>query len=839
MPFSSGIWINSLNFGSEEKKDMKVEPLKAQDLYRECSPDELHFESTAELEDWDGFGHQPRAIQSLEFGTRIDREGYNIFALGEPGMGKYTLVSRIIEDRAGEEPVPDDLCYVNNFEEQYKPHVLLLPAGRGKALSEDMNRLIDEMGNVLRAAFENEENQNRRQRLTQEHADRQQEAIESLQQEAKDRGLNLFRMPGGYAFAPVRNGEVVPPEEYGKLPEEEKKKVEEQAQELMDKAQKVLQKIPQWERDLREELRDLDREITRYAVGPFLNDIRKKYEDVPKAVEYLDAVEKDIIENAQAILRQKEGQPQKMPQQEEVLQLGAQGGVAGPSQQTDTSLKRRYQVNVVVDHSERKGAPVVYESNPTYQNLIGRVEHRAHMGTLLTDFNMIRGGALHRANGGYLILDALKVLMQPFAWEGLKRALRSREIKIESLGQIYNLVSTVSLEPEPASLKVKVALLGSPLVYYLLRNYDPEFQKLFKVAADFDYRMDRNDANQRIYGKFIAAVARREKLRPFESGAVARTIEHGARILEDKEKLSVHLQRVADVLREADYWAQQRGGETVSRDDVQQAIDARIYRSDRIRGWMQEQIERGTFLIDTDGSKVGQVNGLSVLSLGDFSFGRPNRITARVRLGKGDVVDIEREVEMGGPIHSKGVLILAGFLGGRYAGNYPLSLSASLVFEQSYSGIEGDSASSAELYALLSAISGLPVKQSLAVTGSVNQHGQVQPIGGVNEKIEGFFDACRGKGLTGEQGVLIPESNVKNLMLRRDVIEAAEQGKFRIFPIRTVDEGITLLTGVDAGETGADGKYPEESVNGIVCRKLEEFAEKQKAFGASGRKEQA
>jgi lon-related putative ATP-dependent protease len=487
-------------------------------------------------------------------------------------------------------------------------------------------------------------------------------------------------------------------------------------------------------------------------------------------------------------------------------------------------------VNVVVDHSDSKGAPVVYEDNPTYQNLIGKVEHLAHMGALITDFNMIRGGALHRASGGYLILDALKVLSQPFAWEGLKRMLRAKKIRLESLGQAYSLISTVSIEPEPAPLDVKVTLIGPPLLFYLLRQYDPEFGKLFKVAADFDTQMDRNGGNQATYARLIATVVRREGLRHFDRGAVARVIEHSARMVGDKEKLSMRMQRVTDLIREASYWADHNDNETVSRADVQKAIDAWVYRSDRVRERIQEHIFRGTILIDTEGKEVGQVNGLSVLQLGEFSFGRPSRITARIRLGKGEVVDIEREVEMGGPIHSKGVLILSGFLGARYALERPLSLSASLVFEQSYGGVDGDSASSAELYALLSAISNIPVRQSLAVTGSVNQRGQVQPIGGANEKIEGFFDVCKARGLTGDQGVLIPSTNVTHLMLREDVVDAVRNGKFHIYPVETIDQGIELLTGVRAGEADGEGVYPEESVNGRVQARLALLAEKRAEF---------
>ncbi|MCA3749600.1 MAG: Lon protease family protein, partial [Rubrobacter sp.] len=524
---------------------------------------------------------------------------------------------------------------------------------------------------------------------------------------------------------------------------------------------------------------------------------------------------RDIVQNAREFI----GQDREMQQ-------------PGREERTQPPQARRYQVNVLVDRGGTDRAPVIYEDNPTYKNLLGRVEYMAQMGALVTDFNLIRPGALHRANGGYLILDARRLLMQPFAWEGLKRALRSRLLRIESPGQMVGLISTISLEPEPIPLDVKVVLLGDRLLYYLLSALDPEFGQLFKVAADFNEEVNRDGENDLLYARLIGTIARREGLKPFDRTGVARVIEHGSRLAGDSGKLSVHMESLADVLREADYWASQNGNGAVTAEDVQRAIDARTYRSDRLRERVQEEILRGTLLIDTEGERVGQVNGLSVIELGGFAFGRPSRISARVRMGRGEVVDIEREVKLSGPIHSKGVLILAGFLGARYAAERPLSLSASLVFEQSYSGVEGDSASSAELYALISAIARVPLKQSLAVTGSVNQHGDVQAIGGVNEKIEGFFDICRKRGLTGEQGVIIPHSNVQHLMLRQDVVEAVERGEFHIYPVRTVDEGLELLTGLPAGEPDEEGRFPEDTVNGMVERRLAELSEKMRAFAA-------
>ncbi|MFB6240735.1 MAG: Lon protease family protein, partial [Gemmatimonadota bacterium] len=491
---------------------------------------------------------------------------------------------------------------------------------------------------------------------------------------------------------------------------------------------------------------------------------------------------------------------------------------------------RRYRVNVLVDHGDSEHAPVVYEDNPTYQNLVGRVEYLAQMGTLVTDFNMIKPGALHEAAGGYLMLDARRVLMQPYAWEALKRAIKSGEIRIDSLREMLGMVSTVSVDPEPVEHDAKVVLLGDRLLYYLLSEYDPEFGDLFKVAADFDDQVDRSEENERLYAGLVGSLVEQEELRPFDRSGVARVIERSARMVGDAEKLAVRSRGVLDLIREADHWAGEDGADVVTADHVQTAIDKRIYRSDRLRERSQEQILRDTVYIDTEGEQVGQVNGLSVLQLGDFSFGRPTRITARTRLGRGEVVDIEREVELGGPIHSKGVMILSGFLGARYAAERPLSLEASLVFEQSYGGIEGDSASSTELYALLSSVAEVPIRQSVAVTGSVNQHGQVQPIGGVNEKVEGFFDICDERGLTGDQGVLIPASNTKHLMLRRDVVEAIDEGRFHVWPVAHVDQGMEILTGEPMGERDEEGRYPEGTINYLVEERLSELADKRMEY---------
>jgi len=800
-------------------------------LYKACDVSGLSFETTADLEPIrdlsQGVG-QPRAVQALKFGVGIDQHGYNIYALGPSGMGKHTFARQYLSRQLNDAPTPSDLCYVNNFETPGKPKLLLLPQGWGNSLATDMEHLIQEVQNVLKSAFESEEYQNRLQAMQQEFKEYQQSVFEDLHNKAKEKDLSLIRTPSGLGFAPVRDGEVLPPEEFQKLSEEEQKKIQQDIEELQNESQRMFQKFPAWQRDLRQKISELNNEVADYALEPLIAEIRDKYKEVPAVCTYLDATKKDIIDNVRSILetdkQQEEGQTQQSGQGPGGAGIWGKGG--------SSNLMRKYKVNVLVDNSQTSGGPVIYEDNPTYANLVGRVEHQPMMGALITDFNLIKPGALHRANGGALILDAHKVLTQPGAWDGLKRALISEQIKIESLAEMFSMISTISLEPEPVPLQIKVVLVGNPLLYYLLKEYDPEFTQLFKVAADFDVGMFWDDAHQELFARFMAGVVEQEALLPFHRSGVARILEYSARRVQDQGKLSTHVQSLTDLMREADFWAQNQGRDTITDYDVHQAIEASIYRSDLMREHVQENISRGVILVDTQGWQVGQINGLSVIMLGDFMFGRPNRITARVRLGKGEVVDIEREAKLSGPLHSKGVLILSGFLGARYASDRPLSLSASLVFEQSYGGIEGDSASSAELYCLLSAISQVPIKQSLAVTGSVNQHGQVQAIGGVNEKIEGFFDICRERGLNNEHGVLIPESNVQHLMLRHDVREAVEKGQFHIYAVQTIDQGMEILTGLQAGETDEQGEYPLESINGQVQKRLQELSEKREQFAA-------
>ena len=796
---------------------MTSQRLQTCQLRQACDPVQFDFETTEELEDLSHIIGQERAVGAVRFGIGIQRDGYNLYALGPSGTGKRTTIKQFLQRRAADEPVPSDWCYVNNFEDSHKPRTLELPPGKGLELRDDMEQLVEELQTAIPTAFESEDYQTRKQELQEEFQEKQEEALNGIQEKAKERDIALIRTPVGLAFAPVEEGEVVSPDDFQKLPDEKRERVKEDIGQLQEELQETMRQARQWEREAREKVKELNRQVAMLAVGHRIQELQEKYSDLQPVADYLETVKDDIVENVEDFRRSGE------EEQEAILGL--------TTQRIQEAKFRRYQVNVLVDHSESNGAPVIYEEHPTYNNLIGRIEHIAQMGALLTDFNLIKPGALHQANGGYLLVDARELLMQPYAWEGLKRVLRAQQVRIESLSQALSLVSTVSLEPEPIPFNVKVVLIGERLLYYLLNEYDPDFSELFKVEADFDDQMPRTPENDQLYARLIATMARREALRPFDREAVARVIEQSSRIIGDSKKLSTHLLSVAELLEEADYWSGEAGNGVVTVKDVQRAIDEQINRADRLRERTQEHIRRGMILIDTAGEKRGQVNGLSVIALGNYAFGRPSRITARTRMGKGNVVDIEREVELGGPIHSKGVLILSSYLGARYAPEHPLSLSASLVFEQSYAGVEGDSASLAELCALLSELARAPIKQSFAVTGSVNQHGEVQPIGGVNEKIEGFFDACMAKGLTGEQGVLIPGPNIEHLMLRHEVVQAVEEGNFHVHAVETVDDSIALLMGLPAGERDEEGEFPSGSINHRVEARLIQLAELQRDFG--------
>jgi lon-related putative ATP-dependent protease len=797
-------------------------PLPADQLLRRCDPSRFGFATTADLPDLDEIVGQDRAVAAVQFAIEMRSEGYDLFALGPAGIGKHTVISQFLSARAAAEPTPSDWVYVHDFAHAERAHAIALPAGRGAVFRDDMARFAGEIRSAVPAAFESETHRRRKGALEDELKSRRDEAIAELERRGHELGVLIVRTPVGVGLAPEKDGEIIGSDEFKKLPEEEQRRRSAALKEIEEELEEVLRRVPGWEREFRQKVRELDRATTRTAVGHLVDELRERYEDLPDVLAHLDAVEGDVVESAGEILAS-------------AAQADGEATASGsrPSlPDGDGAVFRRYEVNLLVDRAGTRGAPVVHEVHPTHPNLVGRVEYLARLGALVTDFTLVKAGALHRANGGYLVLDAREVLQQPYAWESLKRAIRSREVRIESLGQALSLISTVSLEPEPIPLDVKVVLVGERLLYYLLCQYDPDFLELFKVQADFDEEIDRAPAVDLLYARLLGTLARKESLRPLDPSAVARVIEHVSRLAGDAEKVSTHMRSVSDLIREADHWATVAGRDVLTAGDVQRAIDERLRRGGRVRELVQERIARGTILIATEGATVGQVNGLSVSQLGEVAFGTPTRITARVRLGRGDVVDIEREVELGGPIHSKGVLILSGFLGGRFGGERPLAFHASLVFEQSYGGVEGDSASLAELCALLSALSGLPVRQSLAVTGSVDQRGDVQAIGGVNEKVEGFFDVCAARGLTGDQGVVIPASNVRDLMLREDVVAAAAAGRFAIHAVATVDEAVELLIGRPAGERDAAGSFPHGTVNGLVDARLADLAERAREFGS-------
>lgn len=800
--------------------------LTKEKLILSCETDTFDFDTTEDIAETTTIIGQERLSSSMELGVDIPKNGYNIFALGPNETNRLSHIRHFLEQKAKERSTPPDICYTNNFDDRYKPNVLKVPAGRGMKLKEMMDQLIEDLVPTLRSSFETEEYQNRKQALKNKLQEDQDKSFEDLQKKAKEKGLALVRTPAGFSFTPMKNGDLMDDQDINELSDEEKQRLEKETKKLQKELQKIIQKMPSNKREIRDEQKKLDKEIATNAIKELFEEIREEFSDLDDVQDFLDQVESDIVENVQKIMN-----PQGQGQGNQLMKL-ATGGQQS-QQQRDASqnpILKRYKVNVLVDHSDTDGAPVIHEDNPNYKNLIGKVEYQSKMGALTTDFNLIKPGAFHKANGGYLVLHARNVIMEPFAWEGLKRALKSGELKIESLGESYSLISTVSLEPEPIDLDIKVVLIGERLLYYLLCELDPEFKSLFKVEADFEDEIDRDPNNHEQYVQLLAGLIEKNELSHFDKQAVGRVIEQSARLAGDSEKLSAKTGEIVELLIESNHWAKKNEHDVVQLSDVEKAIDHKIYRSGRLKDKVQEAINRDYVFIDTEGEHPGQVNGLSVSMIGNSTFGRPNRITARVQLGKGDIVDIEREVEMSGPIHSKGVLILKGFIGERYAKNRPLSLSASIVFEQSYSNIDGDSASSAELYALLSAIGDIPIKQSFSVTGSVNQHGKIQPIGGVNEKIEGYFDICNERGLTGEQGVLIPQANEKNLMLRKDVREAVENEEFHIYSVETVDEGMEILTGLDIGEPDEEGNYPEDSINGKVMARLNQLADKRREF---------
>lgn len=786
--------------------------ISAENLRWNCDPELLDFETTSELPDFNDAIGQERALRSIEFGLGIDGSGFNLYISGETGTGRTSTIASILNKRAKSEPQPHDWVYVNNFKDSDSAISLDLPAGKGSELAADMKELIEAFRTDIPKALESNEYENRRAELLESYQAASNELFQELEKASEKLGFSLQRTVSGLVIVPQKTGRNYTQEEYDALNEKKRMKIEKQGKELTEKLNEVLRQVREQEKTTKESLSEADRELGMSCLGHRLDPLREKYAELEKVLVYLGSVQEDIL-NTLDDFKPQSTQPQipgiKMPRQEPTFE--------------------RYQVNVLVDNKETEGAPVVFESNPTYNNLFGRIEHvMQYGGVAVTDFTMIRSGALHRANGGYLVIDAREVLINPFVWDSLKRCIRNNEIRIEDVLEQYRFMSMVSLKPEPVQMRAKIVLIGTPWIYYLLFHLDPDYRKFFKVKAEFDSRVTRTPEIMKDYSFFVASHCRAEGLLPFHKSGVAALLEHTARMADDQNKLSSQFMEIADFIREISYWAKKEGRTIINGDDVRAAAKESLYRVNRIEERMQEMYDDGIIMVDTFGSVVGQINGLSVIGLGDHTFGRPTRITASVYAGQDGMVNIEREVKLSGPIHDKGVLILTGYLGGIFAAENPLSLSASICFEQSYDGIEGDSASSTELYALLSALSGVPIKQGIAVTGSVNQRGMIQPIGGVNHKIEGFFAVCKAQGLNGEQGVMIPKSNERHLMLDEDVVAAVNAGQFHVWSVETIEEGIEILTSRPAGVRNKSGKFPKGSVYQLVDSRLQKMANKLK-----------
>lgn len=780
-----------------------------QTLRPQHDPRQLAFQTTDELDEITETVGQQRALEALHFAVQIKHQGYNLFVLGPPGYGKRSTVKQVLQRESEGQRPGWDWCYVHNFSNPQSPTALRMAAGKGAKLKDDMANLVEELNSALPAIMDSDEYRERIQQLDDSIQKEQEKDFQELEKEAEQEGLTIVRTGQGWTVAPVKDKKLMSDEAYHQLPEDKKQHLDQRIREIRRKLENLLEEIPRWQKYRREQEKQIQREFTEATVKPMFEELKKRYQDNQKVIEYLDTVHKDVIDNARGFLQKgQHGQSQMA-----MMQAQAQD----PSS--------NYYVNVLVDHSKDEGVPIIYEDNPTFNRLIGRVEYATQYGALVTDYTLIRAGALHKANGGYLVLDMRRLLMQPYAWDALKRSLFAQKIDIESVGQTLGLVNTVSLEPEPIPLDVKVVLIGDRMLYYLANQVDPDFRELFKVAADFEEKVSRTEDNVHLYAQLMATLVKKENLLPLTKEAVAAALDRTVRLSGDATKLSTHMRGVTDLLCEADYWARESGHQYIEHADIDQAVDKQIYRLSRLRDEMYEHVERDILMLSVDGSQSGQINGLSVISVGDYQFGHPTRITATARLGGGEVLDIQREVDMAGATHSKGVLIMTGYLKGRYLTTKPLSLSASLVFEQTYGVIDGDSASLAELCVLLSAISDVAVYQNLAVTGSVSQLGYVQPIGGVNEKIEGFYDICQRKGLTGDQGVLIPTANKQHLMLREDVAQAVHKGRFHIYPVSTVDDALSLLTGSTVGERQNDNRFPEGSLNHRVEKRLEQMAD--------------
>jgi len=795
--------------------NFKHKELSFKELKRYHDLTTFEYETTEDFPPVEEVIGQERAVKAIEFGLNIKSPGYNIYVTGMSDTGRTSTVREILEKVSPEMKVPDDWCYIYNFQDPDYPLAVNLPPGKGREFKKDMRELIRVLSTEIPQAFEGEDYKKKKTQLAEKYELQKRELISGMEKITREKNFQMTKTPFGFTAIPLKeNGEPLSQLEFQKLKEGERKKIEVETDNLQKEIAKVLEAVNAVDRKYREELNKFNGQLTLFVVEHRVERLKRKYKENSLITKYLDEVKSDLVENVEDFLKKEES--------EKEIFLKTKIPLNSPF-----SPFTKYEVNIVVDNSHLKGAPVIIEANPTYQNMFGRIERRTYLGAYVTDFTRIKAGSVLRANGGYLVVDVEGVLRNPFVWDALKRSLRNKEVRIEDVGEEFGFFSVTALRPTPIPLNIKVIMIGESEIFNLLSIFDNQFKKIFKVRADFDYETKMNEENVLRCARFICKICKEEKLKHFDKGGVAAVIEYSNRLAEDQEKLSLQFGKIANTLREANYWAIEDNSSYVTREYVEKAIEENEYRSSLVKEKIQEMFERSFIYMDVEGEKVGQINGLSVYNYGELAFGKPARITAQTFMGNKGVINIEREAKLSGKTHDKGVLILSGYLGGKYGTNTPLSLSATLTFEQSYSYVEGDSASSTELFAILSSLSGLPVNQGIAVTGSVNQKGEVQPIGGVNYKIEGFFEVCKAKGLTGKQGVIIPKSNAKNLMLKEEVIEAVKKEKFHIYPISTIDEGMEILTGINAGERGKDGKFPEGTVNCLVEDKLLYFMKKQ------------
>jgi len=789
---------------------MAWEKLNVEELRLICKPEEITFKTTAEVPPLEGMIGQERAVRATEFGLRIKRPGYNIFMTGLTGTGKSSYAQSIIEKISAEEPVPDDWIYVYNFDHPGEPLALNLPPGMGYAFCMKIQELLEDLKQNIPKAFDGDDYERQKSVHIKEFQEARGVYFEELNKVAQEQGFTLKRTSSGFVTIPLHEGEQISEEEYAKLDQKDKDKLEKKSTEVQLKAMEIMRRVQKVEKELKDRLKELDQRIGLAAIGHLFSELTEEYKDYPTLIKYLNAFRDDVLSNLADFRGEDEEQPYPMQ---------------WLRRQSQEQADLRYTVNLLVDNRDTKGAPLVYETNPSYYNLLGRVEYENRFGMVVTDFSMIKPGALHRANGGYLILQARDVLTALQSWDVLKRVLRTREIRIENIGEHFGLVAMATLRPHPIPLNIKVVMIGNPYLYQILYHYDEDFRKLFKIKADFDIEMERHSDNVNKMAGFISYHCKKQGLRHFNPSAVSEIVEYSTRLTEKQDKLSTRFNEIVDLLFEADTWAELDGVKVVGRKQVQKALDEMVYRSSKYEQKVVEAIKENVILLDLKGSKVGQVNALSVMDQGDYSFGRPSRITAATYLGRKGIINIERESDLGGKIHNKGVLILSGCIGMRYGSTVPINLTASVCFEQSYGGVDGDSASAAELICILSSLAEVPLRQDLALTGSVNQKGEIQPVGGINSKIEGFYLACKKVGFNRKQGVIIPEQNRKNLMLKKEVVEAVKKGRFHIYAIKTVDEGLELLSGIEAGSIKKGGVIKEGTFNHKVLQKLKQYNE--------------